>query len=89
MSSLFKIPGGIILIASQLIAGLMSLGLIVDNFGSIVAFLAVSFAPATLIFVPIYDGFWNSNWSILAIGFGGFFTGGLLCFIGERIDGKI
>lgn len=89
MGALFKVPGTIVIVVSQLIAGLLSLGLIIEHLGFFLGLVAFVFFPVTLAFAPIYDLLANSSWTIIAIGFGGLAIGGCLNLIGLAIDGEL
>ena len=89
MGAVFKVPGMIIILISQLAAGLLSLGLIIENLGFFFGLLAFIFVPVTLAFAPIFDLLVNASWTIIVIGYGGLALGGSLNLIGMAIDGEL
>ena len=87
LSGLPGILGFLILLTTGLTCLWMVLHAVYDYIGWYVI-LTLPLAPVTFLVMPWYELVVNSNWLIVALGYGGGITGGLLFTLTNFLDRK-
>jgi len=79
-----KVLGLIIFILTGIISFLWSIAIVAQTMGFIGGFIAFSFFPATILFVPLYAALTQGNWILIALTYGGGIVGAFLMGMGEE-----